>query len=86
MPFGYYATTEDLFPLPQYQARSFWVEIEHPELGTKIPYPREFVKSSEADCSTRFRAPSIGEHNEAVYKEIGLSQEDLDTIKQAGII
>jgi crotonobetainyl-CoA:carnitine CoA-transferase CaiB-like acyl-CoA transferase len=66
--------------------RNFWVEIEHPELGASITYPREFVKSSGADCSTRFRAPLIGEHNEAVYREIGLSREDLITLKQAGVI
>jgi crotonobetainyl-CoA:carnitine CoA-transferase CaiB-like acyl-CoA transferase len=68
------------------KARNFWVEIEHPELGTGITYPREFVKSSEMDCSTRFRAPLIGEHNEEVYSEIGLSRQDLLALKQAGVI
>ena len=56
------------------------------ELNTKIIYPREFVKSSEKVCTTRFRAPLIGEHNEEIYSEIGLSQRDLVTLKQARII
>jgi crotonobetainyl-CoA:carnitine CoA-transferase CaiB-like acyl-CoA transferase len=35
---------------------------------------------------TRFRAPLIGEHNEEVYREIGLSRQDLVVLKQAGVI
>ena len=66
--------------------RNFWKEIEHPELGTGITYPREFVKSTEKDCSIRFRAPLIGEHNEAVYSSIGLSKQDLIKLEKAGII
>jgi benzylsuccinate CoA-transferase BbsE subunit len=76
----------DLLNDAQLRARNFWVEIEHPELNTKITYPREFVKSSEKVCDTRLRAPLIGEHNEEIYGEIGLSQRDLVTLKQAGII
>jgi crotonobetainyl-CoA:carnitine CoA-transferase CaiB-like acyl-CoA transferase len=76
----------DLLNDTQLKSRNFWVEIEHPELNTKITYPREFVKSSEEACATRFRAPLIGEHNEDVYGEIGLSQQDLVDLKQAGII
>jgi crotonobetainyl-CoA:carnitine CoA-transferase CaiB-like acyl-CoA transferase len=67
-------------------ARRFWTDIEHPELGTKITYPREFLKSTEVDCSTRFRAPLIGEHNEEIYRGIGLSQEEVARLKQDGII
>ena len=66
--------------------RHFWKEIEHPELGASLTYPREFVRSSEIDCSMRFRAPLIGEHNEEVYHDIGLSEQDLLKLKKAGII
>jgi crotonobetainyl-CoA:carnitine CoA-transferase CaiB-like acyl-CoA transferase len=77
---------EDLLNDECLNARSFWKEIEHPELGESITYPREFVKSTETDCSTRFRAPLIGEHNEEIYKEIGLSQQELQNLQQDGII
>jgi crotonobetainyl-CoA:carnitine CoA-transferase CaiB-like acyl-CoA transferase len=77
---------EDLLNDECLKARNFWVEIEHPELGTNITYPRQFVESSEVDCATRFRAPLIGEHNTDVYKEIGLSKPELILLKQAGII
>jgi crotonobetainyl-CoA:carnitine CoA-transferase CaiB-like acyl-CoA transferase len=80
------SSMEDLLHSEQLKARNFWTEIDHPELNTTITYPREFVKSSEISCETRFRAPMIGEHNEEIYKEIGLSKQDLVVLKQAGII
>jgi crotonobetainyl-CoA:carnitine CoA-transferase CaiB-like acyl-CoA transferase len=80
------SSMEDLLHDAQLKARNFWVEIEHPELNTKITYPREFVKSSEKAFDTRFRAPLIGEHNEEIYGEIGLSQQELVVLRQAGII
>jgi benzylsuccinate CoA-transferase BbsE subunit len=68
------------------RSRDFWTGIEHPELGIKITYPKEFVRSTEADCSTRSRAPLIGEHNIAVYSGLGLTRGDIVTLKQAGVI
>jgi crotonobetainyl-CoA:carnitine CoA-transferase CaiB-like acyl-CoA transferase len=76
----------DLLKDSQLESRNFWVEIAHPELDTKITYPREFVKSSEANCATRFRAPLIGEHNQEIYSQIGLSKKELASLKKDGII
>jgi len=83
---GPLSSMQDLLTDECLQARDFWVEIEHPELEANITYPREFVKSSEVDCSTRFRAPLIGEHNQEVYNEIGLSKQDLIKLEKDGII
>ena len=83
---GPLSSMEDLLNDECLNDRRFWKEIEHPELGTSITYPREFVKSTETDCSTRFRAPLIGEHNEEIYQEIGVSPPELQRLKQDGII
>jgi crotonobetainyl-CoA:carnitine CoA-transferase CaiB-like acyl-CoA transferase len=80
------SSMEDFMSDASLKARNFWVDIEHPELGTSITYPREFVKSSEDSFATRFRAPLIGEHNEEIYNEIGISKQDLVVLAQAGII
>ena len=79
------SSIQDLLDDASLKARDFWTEIEHPELKANITYPRQFIKSSEVDAITRFRAPLIGEHNEEVYSEIGLSRNDLVILKQAGI-
>ena len=48
-----------------------------------ISYPRQFVRSSECEAITRFRAPLIGEHNSEVYGEIGLSGSAIDGFKRS---
>ena len=80
-------TPKDQHDFPQFAARDFWREVDHPELGTKITYPGGFVKLSDAECGIRFRAPLIGEHNEEIYmKEMGMSTGELVILKQRGII
>ena len=81
------ADCKDLAENPQLRARGFWQEVEHPELDTTITYPGAWVKMSEGACGIRRRAPLIGEHNQEVYEgELGLSREELSSLKQAGII
>ena len=70
----------------QLAARGFWEEVEYPEMGAKITHPGAFVKCSKTPLRIRRRAPRIGEHNEEVYKEIGVTKEDLVMLRQANII
>jgi benzylsuccinate CoA-transferase BbsE subunit/naphthyl-2-methylsuccinate CoA transferase subunit len=80
-------TPKDILEHPQLEARHYWQELQHTELGTAIPYPGRFCLMSEAPCRQWRRAPLIGEHNREVYQgELGLSDEELDRLKQAGII
>ena len=81
------ATTADMLDNVQLAARRFWVEIEHPELGTTITYPGAFAHASETPPRISRRAPLIGEHNQEVYeKELGISGEELLMLKRAGVI
>jgi crotonobetainyl-CoA:carnitine CoA-transferase CaiB-like acyl-CoA transferase len=77
---------EDQVKDPHLAARAYWIQMEHPELGATISYPRQFVRSSECETGTRFKAPLIGEHNADVYGEIGLSGRRLVALKEAGVI
>ncbi|MFC2041711.1 CaiB/BaiF CoA transferase family protein [Chloroflexota bacterium] len=75
---------------PQLQARDYWPEVEHPELGITVKYPGSFVRVSDAEYLTpriRHRAPLSGEHNEGFYREeLGLMKEEVIALRQAGII
>ncbi len=77
---------QDLLDDPNLEARKFWTPIEHPELKTTIPYPKQFLQSSENEMETRSRAPSIGEHNAEVYGELGLTVEQIEELKEAAVI
>ena len=82
-----FATTADIANNPQLASRDFWVELEHPELGTTITYPGSFAKTTELNPRIFRRAPLIGEHNEEIYeKELGISKEKILILKQAKVI
>ncbi len=71
---------------PQLASRDLWTSVEHRELGASLTYPSYFFRSSEVSCGIRRRAPLIGEHNDEVYGEIGLSKEEILAYSQAGVI
>jgi len=79
--------TADILKSPQLDARGFWEEVEHPELGTTITYPGAFAKLSETPISISRRAPLIGEHNQEIYEqEMGISSEELQKLEQNKVI
>ncbi|MFC1963444.1 CaiB/BaiF CoA transferase family protein [Chloroflexota bacterium] len=80
-------TTKDITESSQLAARDFWVQVEHPELGTSITYPGPWFKSTEATWQSQCRAPLLGEHNEEVYRKyLGLSHEEMNVLKRDHII
>jgi crotonobetainyl-CoA:carnitine CoA-transferase CaiB-like acyl-CoA transferase len=83
---GPLSSMQDLLNDECLNARGYWTKIEHPELEANITYPKEYIRSSALDFSTRVRAPLIGEHNGEIYKELGLSKEDIKSLKKHGII
>jgi crotonobetainyl-CoA:carnitine CoA-transferase CaiB-like acyl-CoA transferase len=80
-------TPGDILENPQLQARQFWAQVPHPELGQDLKYPGAFVKASGTPLRLSSRAPLIGEHNTPVYEdELGFSREEMGLLRQKGII
>ena len=80
-------TPEDILEHPQLEARDYWQKLQHAELGATVSYPGRFCLLSETPCKLWCRAPLIGEHNREIYQEeLGFSNEELVSLKQAGII
>lgn len=80
-------SAKEILEDPQLEARQYWVEVEHPELGATLTYPGAFIKLSQTPCKARCRAPFIGEHNLEIFeRELGISREKLVVLKQAGVI
>ncbi|MFC1904230.1 CaiB/BaiF CoA transferase family protein [Chloroflexota bacterium] len=77
----------DIVADDQLRARDFFVDIEHPELGTSITYPKGFLRTSAGDGGIRRRAPLKGEHNMEIYHNgMGFTMEQLTTLKSVGVI
>jgi crotonobetainyl-CoA:carnitine CoA-transferase CaiB-like acyl-CoA transferase len=71
----------------QLKSRDFWVNIKHDELDDTITYPGAWAKFFLRPLVDRYRAPLIGEHNDDIYrKELGLSKDELTTLKVSGAI
>jgi crotonobetainyl-CoA:carnitine CoA-transferase CaiB-like acyl-CoA transferase len=69
---------EELTTDPQYEARDYFREIDHPHSG-RLAYPGAPFKMSQAPAEVR-RAPLLGEHNEDIY--IGMLELNRDHITQ----
>jgi crotonobetainyl-CoA:carnitine CoA-transferase CaiB-like acyl-CoA transferase len=77
----------DVLENSQLEARGYWVDLEYPEPGIKLSYPKQFFLSNQTENFVQRRAPLIGEHNEDVYvKELGLSSTEITALKKAGVI
>jgi len=86
VPCGPLQTANQLLTDPQVQAREMVQYYNYPGLG-KIPVPGIPMKLSLTPGSIRSPAPKLGEHNEEVYCGLlGISQEKVLRLKQAGII
>ena len=80
------SSMEDLVKDRHLRDRDFWVDVDHPELGATLPYPRQLARMSAFSPPKTLRAPLPGEHNREVFGEIGLSDRDLVALKGAGVI
>ncbi|MFC1970203.1 CaiB/BaiF CoA transferase family protein [Chloroflexota bacterium] len=79
-------TPDELVKERQLASREYWTEVEHPELGISITYPGPFARLTRTPCPIRRRAPLIGEHNQEVYQKLGVSPEELVTLKGTNVI
>ncbi len=80
------STVEDISKNPQLAARNFWQEVSHGSAGAALRYPGGFAVIDGERLSVRRPAPSIGEHNRAVYEELGLSAAEIEEAQAAGVV
>jgi crotonobetainyl-CoA:carnitine CoA-transferase CaiB-like acyl-CoA transferase len=86
LPFQPVNNMKDLSESEQLKARNFFVEIDHPEVGT-YPYPGAPAKLSKTPWRIDRHAPLLGEHNKTIYcNRLGYSREELVEMKKAGVI
>jgi benzylsuccinate CoA-transferase BbsE subunit len=87
LPYATVRNPEALFDDEQLQARGYFVEVDHPELGRKFRYPGAPYVSNESPWSVRRRPPLTGEHTgEILRDELGLGADELAALAAEGII
>ena len=83
------ATPSALQDHSQLEARGYFKELEHPELGATVQYPGAFGKSGDGEdiAGIYRRPPLIGEHNTVIFQgELGITGSELESLKRSGVI
>jgi CoA:oxalate CoA-transferase len=76
---------ENVVNHPQVKAREMIVHQDHPVAG-RIMMPGIPVKLSKTPGSIETPAPLLGQHTEDVLKTLGYSDQDLERLKEQGVI
>jgi len=78
---------EEVLESPQLKERRFFIDVDHPEIGTSFKYPKMPYQLSSSSLNRWKRAPLIGEDNVQIYhKELGLSDEELKRLSSLNVI
>ena len=84
---GLVRAPEENYDVAHYQQRDFWRDVEHPEIGRAIRYPRGPFMCDALGIAPRGRAPHLGEHTRLVLEgDLGLPAAQVDALAAAGVV
>ena len=82
---GVINTMADVRESPQFAAREFFVDIDHPEAGT-LPYPSAPFRMPISPWAIRGPAPLLGQHTDEVLGEMGYDADSISRLRVAGVV
>jgi crotonobetainyl-CoA:carnitine CoA-transferase CaiB-like acyl-CoA transferase len=86
VPAGLIYTVPDMLNDAQFLAREAIVEVPHPRLGS-LRMQNVMPRLSETPGSIRTPAPTLGEHNAPVYRDLlGIDEAALSALREQGIV
>jgi formyl-CoA transferase len=86
IPCGPINTLDQVFAIPQVEAREMLISMEHQEIGD-LRLVGSPLKFSDTPVNYHLPPPMLGEHTEEVLKELlGYSSEQLIDLRERGVI
>lgn len=85
IPCGPVNNIEQVFNHPQVKARDMVQASEHPTLG-EIKTVRNPIKFKNMNLETKSHPPVLGEHTDEILMEYGLSEREINELKEKGAI
>jgi crotonobetainyl-CoA:carnitine CoA-transferase CaiB-like acyl-CoA transferase len=76
---------EELPDHPQIRANELLVEDEHPLAG-RMRQPRPAARFDRTPAAIQRPAPALGQHTNEILDEAGYESEEIDSLREAGII
>jgi len=71
---------------PHVKAMQFLQPVDYPGLPRPAPLARTPVRLSETPASIRRRAPTLGEHTDAILAEIGYAEAEIVALREQGVV
>ena len=84
IPCGPILSMEELAAEPSLRATGTVVEVDHPKRGKYLTVGNP-IKMSDSPTEVK-RSPLLGEHNDEVLKELGLSAAEIEALHKAKVI
>ena len=84
--YGVVLSPEEVLANDQYRERGYWVDMDHPKMGS-LKFPGAPFLMSDSPWQVRRPAPSLGQHNRELFGEqLGRSDSDLAGLRALGVI
>ena len=71
---------------PHVRAMQFFQPVDYPGLPRPAPLARTPVRLSETPASIRHRAPTLGEHTDAILAELGYGGDEVAALHEQGVV
>ncbi len=71
---------------PHVRSMEFFQRVDYPGLPRPAPLARTPAWLSETPGSIRHRAPTLGEHTDAILAEIGYAQAEIAALRERGVV
>jgi len=71
---------------PHVRAMEFFERVDYPGLPKPAPVAKTPVRLSETPAEIRRRAPTLGEHTDAILAEVGYAQGEIAALREKGVI
>ncbi len=85
IPYTKVNTIQDIAADPHFQARGAIIRLADPD-GDSLPAPCIVPRITGRNMPVPRTGPSVGEHNDEVYRSFGLSEPDLAALRAEGAI
>jgi crotonobetainyl-CoA:carnitine CoA-transferase CaiB-like acyl-CoA transferase len=74
-----------VFADPQFRAREAIVSVPDSELGA-VRMQCVVPRYSATPCTVRSAGPALGQHNDEVYAALGVTREQVQALRAAGVV
>ncbi|KTT01868.1 carnitine dehydratase [Pseudomonas oryzihabitans] len=85
VPAGRIYSVADIVADPHYQARDMLLDTTLPD-GATLKMPGIVPKLSATPGQVNWQGPSLGQHTDGLLTELGLSEADIQRLKDAGVV